>query len=238
MSGYQIKETSTGGSFVSFLTKKAYPYERTWDHADKRRAEAQMKADDRAFMEAANARAARPVEPDNRSTLDRIREDGVTTKTKESNTERAYVAEISRLEKQLQFAQLPEDQSRIKRRLAMYKEGLSKHVEKIAVQEEETARRTAPAYLKCLADAELEAELLLARPDVPQEFCDITTANLAALAESTDVAAYREASKALTARYQELRRGQIAELKARKAELEAEIERTKKDEPAESSEVA
>lgn len=242
MSGYGFREHSTGGAFKSFTTGKEYLYEKTWDHADKRRAKSQMDADDRAFNEAAAARATRTPTPDNRTTRERVRDESVSQKPSTANVEGAFATEIANLEKKLQYPQLPEDKARIRRRIAMYKEGLAERVEKREVAEAETARRENPEYLRCLADAELEVQTLSVRPDIPQEFVDMATANLKTLTESTDVAAYKAASAELTNRYKQLRQSQIDELRARKAELEAEIQRTKKDEipesePTESSEV-
>jgi hypothetical protein len=232
-SAYKMTEHATGGVFKNLKTGVEYPYPKTWDHSAKLTAARKMEADDRAFTEAAAARAARPIEPDERSIEQRVREDGTIATSEPDHPRRVelgFEREIANLERKLTFARLPEDKARIRRLIDSYKEGLAQAVREREATEAETALRENPEYLRCLADAELEVETLSARPDIPQDFVDTAQANLKSLTESLDPKAYQAASKALTARYQGLRQSQVAELKARKAFLESELARTKRDE--------
>jgi hypothetical protein len=203
---YSFKQTQTGGVFKSARTRREYPYTNDPAQKNKRAAMAQLRADDKQYIDAAAARPKTPtpshvdtvVNSTHQEKAARVQHLASTPRwANETPSDRLAALQRDRL-----GARTPADIAKIDRRIAAHQQSQAKGEAKAAVRQAAADARSSPDYIAALADADSIEMSLSMRSDIDDSYVQSIKAARLQLLQSANVEQFKGAVEAIQSRYQ------------------------------------
>lgn len=238
-----------GSHYYCHLTKQRFPFQKTRDGADQRRALAEMLSAQERIKAATNQRAMRelgrpasPTElvsgfapPDTRTVAERVAEDAVHIGQPKHNPDKnPYSKAIADLRAVRPL--LPTERAGHERRIESLKQKARDWDTRRAAEREREAIQNSPDVQAARSDAQALITLLSVRADVPQQWLNEARERLAFLEQTGNTGAYWAGVEAFEAEREQHRAAKLAELEEQKQAVAEAIDDVQSDRPPSDSE--
>ncbi len=238
MHSHRIFAGSGGaGEFKSHLTGKAYKYQPTRDGSDRRRALAEMNADDQVMRDATQARAGRPLTdleilrfkaPDNRTTREKVEAEIVHRTNAPAKDVNHYERRANELREQLANESRRGQRETLKKRLRLAEQASEKFEADLAARREWESKCADPAVAtaKTLADS-WHVLLRVSRDPACQPLLERCEAALKRLGLTADHETCRAELVEIERAYESAKQQRVSALETQAAEARQAVKQAK-----------